>query len=86
MLSKKHKKVQIQPNDLAELLKLKDEGEIDAAFKAASTFSSLLNYLEEGDTLSISGLTFYKSSSTSIEIINKLDKMDLTELISEGEQ
>ena len=57
-MSGKHKQVQIQPNDLAELLKLKEEGEIDAAFKAASTLSSLLNYLNEGDTLSISGLTF----------------------------
>ena len=84
-MSGKHKQVQIQPNDLAELLKLKEEGEIDAAFKAASTLSSLLNYLNEGDTLSISGLTFYKSSSTSLEIINKLDKMDLIELISEGD-
>ena len=84
-MSGKHKQVQIQPNDLAELLKLKEEGEIDAAFKAASTISSLLNYLNEGDTLSISGLTFYKSSSTSLEIINKLDKMDLIELISEGD-
>ena len=77
------KRLTINPQDLADMLRLKEEPEIDIAFKAASTVFSLLNYLQEGDSISISGLTFFKSSKSSVEIFNALDNKDLLELISE---
>lgn len=82
-MSESAQRIIVNPNDLAEMLRLKEETEIDIAFKAASTISSLINYLREGDSISISGITFFKTSESSFEIFNSLDSKDLLELISD---
>lgn len=79
----KKRRMIVNPNDFADMLRLKDEYEVDIAFKAASTISSLINYLREGDAISISGMTFLKTSETSFEIFNNLDNKDLLELIAD---